>query len=148
MKRVILALIILLSGVAALAQTSVPPPGTGSIAPPAGMAWGSPWFTPAWNIVRNLNPPAITNPNQGKESVVAVGYDDRGVWRSVPMSVEYTYTGTRYSVVVLTAWNPWADEWDKNLNIPAVNTTYRLNGYTCHFYADLSTGTYYFNLGQ
>lgn len=79
---------------------------------------------------------------------MAVGYDDQGVWRSIPMTVEYTFTGARYSVVVLTAWNPWSDDWDKNLNIPAFNTTYRLNQYTYRFYTNLSTGTYYFNLAQ
>lgn len=169
MKKILLALFMLLCVTAGMAQTSAPAPGTGSITPPAGSwggpgynpgpAWGSPWYSPGWSNGWdnwngwNYNPPATvivhqSNPDQGKESVVAVGYDDQGVWRTIPMSVYYTYTGSRYSVVVLTAWNPWSDKWDKNLNIPAINTSYRLNGHQYHFYVALPTGTYYFNLGS
>lgn len=62
------------------------------------------------------------------------------------MSVEYNYNNNSYSVVVLTAWNPWTDSWNTDLNIPAINTSYRLDGTDYDFYAVLSTGTYYFNL--
>lgn len=173
MKKILSALFIGLTVAIGSAQNSAPAPGTGSITPPAGTpswggigwnpgpspSWGSPWNSPGWNNNWNnwngwnYNPPTTVvvnqpNPNQGKESVVAMGYDDQGVWRSIPMSVYYTYTGSRYSVVVLTAWNPWSDQWEKNLNIPAINTSYRLNGTNYHFYVALPTGTYYFNLGN
>ena len=36
--------------------------------------------------------------------------------------------------------------WDRNVDQPAYNTSYYLNGTTFDFYTVLSTGTYYFNL--
>ena len=62
------------------------------------------------------------------------------------MSVQYNYTGTRYSATALTAWDPWTDSWNTNLDVPAINTSYTLNGQSYEFYVVLSTGTYYFNL--
>ena len=88
----------------------------------------------------------MCRPHIGKVNVVGVGYDDEGVWRTVPMSVEYNYNGTRYSATVLTAWDPWTDSWNTNLDVPAINTSYILNGQSYEFYVVLSTGTYYFNL--
>lgn len=79
-------------------------------------------------------------------NVVGVGYDAQGVWRTVPMTVSYNYNGSQYSVIVLTAWDPWSDTWNTNLDIPAVNTSYYLDGSNYNYYAVLTTGTYYFNL--
>lgn len=167
MKRIILLLgILALSIGAATAQNSLPAPGSGSITPPAGgygggygpgpvappppPAWGSPWDY-GWNGYYGYNPYTTvyvspTYQDNGKVNVVGVGYDDEGVWRTVPMSVEYNYNGKRYSATVLTAWDPWTDSWNTNLDVPAINTSYTLNGQSYEFYVVLSTGTYYFNL--
>lgn len=165
MKRIFLILATLLVGASAvLAQNSAPAPGAGSITPPAGLGggfgppappprpapiWGSPWGY-GWNGYYGYNPTTVvvspSYQNNGKVNVIGVGYDDEGVWRTVPMSVQYDYNGSRYSVTVLTAWNPWTDAWNTGLDIPAINTSYLLDGTTYNFYAVLSTGTYYFNL--
>lgn len=167
MKRILLFLFVMLMCVSGLsAQNSVPAPGSGSITPAAGggwgggfgpgpvapppPVWGSPWGY-GWNGYYGWNPntTVVVQPgyqNNGKVNVIAVGYDDEGVWRTIPMSVEYNYNNNSYSVVVLTAWNPWTDSWNTDLNIPAINTSYRLDGTDYDFYAVLSTGTYYFNL--
>lgn len=161
----ILAALMSLGGVSLVsAQNSAPAPGSGSIGgggfgggfgggmrplgPPPGAGWGNPWG-PGWNspvysptvVFTNYN-----NANQGTTKVIGCGYDATGVWRTIPMSVNYNYNGVEYDVVVLTAWNPWTQSWSTNLNIPAVNTSYYLNGITYDFYVVLSTGTYYFNL--
>lgn len=168
MKRILLIVSAMLLGIMGmLAQNSVPAPGSGSITPPAGgggwgggfgpgpvvpppPVWGSPWGY-GWNGYYGWSPSTTvvvspTYQNNGKVNVIGVGYDDEGVWRTVPMSVEYNYNGEQYSVTVLTAWNPWTDSWNTNLNIPAINTSYRLDGTSYDFYVVLSTGTYYFNL--
>ncbi len=62
------------------------------------------------------------------------------------MSVSYNYNGVQYNVTVLNAWNPWFNQWDYNVDVPAVNTYYLLRGVYYRFYAVLSTGTFYFNL--
>ena len=137
MKRLILILgAILLGSMAMSAQNSLPAPGSGSVTTPAGGGW-------------NPNTTVVVSPtyqDNGKVNVVGVGYDDEGVWRTIPMAVQYNYNGSQYSVTVLTAWNPWTDSWDTGLDIPAFNTSYRLDGTSYDFYVVLSTGTYYFNL--
>lgn len=167
MKRILIILSSLMISVGCLmAQNSAPAPGSGSITRPAGgggwgggfgpgpmapsPSWGSPWGC-GWNGYYGWNPSTTvvvshSYQDSGKVNVVGVGYDDEGVWRTVPMAVQYTYNGTQYSVQVLTAWNPWTDSWNTRLDIPAINTSYRLNGTTYDFYVVLSTGTYYFNL--
>ena len=166
MKRLILILgAILLGSMAMSAQNSLPAPGSGSVTTPAGgggwggswapvapppTGWGAPWGY-GWNGYYGWNPntTVVVSPtyqDNGKVNVVGVGYDDEGVWRTIPMAVQYNYNGSQYSVTVLTAWNPWTDSWDTGLDIPAFNTSYRLDGTSYDFYVVLSTGTYYFNL--
>ncbi|MDE7461696.1 MAG: hypothetical protein K2M88_00895 [Muribaculaceae bacterium] len=128
---------------------SAPAPGAGGSfqpAPPAGPAWGGPWgggwqSSPA--VVFNIAPSLA---NSGVTSVVGVGYDAQGVWRTVPMRVAYNYNGAYYNVEVLSAWNPWTDMWNRGVDQQAFSTSYFLNGQTYDYYAPLSTGTYYFNL--
>ena len=102
-----------------------------------GPGWGGP--NPGWN-------PAPSFMNQGTTNVIACGYDARGVWRTIPLYVSYTYTGFEYDVTVINAWNPWTQSWNMGVDMPAYNTSYYINGQTYDFYAPLTTGTYYFNL--
>lgn len=93
--------------------------------------------------------PALSSPNwqnAGTITVIACGTDAQGVWRTIPLRVSYTYNGAQYNVTVDSAWNPWTDSWNYGVDIPAFNTYYFLNGNYYNFYANLSTGTYYFNL--
>lgn len=99
-------------------------------APPYG---ASPVWSPAWQ-------------NAGTIRVVGCGYDAYGVWRTIPMVVNYQFNGVVYNVVVLSAWDPWTQTWNTGMSLPAVNTNYDLRGQDFHFYAVLSTGTFYFNL--
>ena len=164
MKKILLIFAAMMLWLGATAQNSAPAPGSGSITPPAfgggfgpaaplpppAPAWGSPWGY-GWNgyYGYGYSPTVIVSPSyqeSGKTNVIGVGYDDEGVWRTVPMSVEYNADGSQYDVEVLTAWNPWTDTWNLNLNIPAQNTSYLLDGTTYDYYVVLSTGTYYFNL--
>lgn len=117
-----------------------PPPGYNG--PMCGPAWGSPWnsgwgggmgYAPGWN-------------NQGYMTVTACGYDAQGIWRVLPLYVNYVYNGVQYDVTVVNAYNPWTDSWDTNVDMPAYNTSYYINGQNFNFYTPLSTGTYYFNL--
>ena len=84
--------------------------------------------------------------NQGTIKVIACGYDATGVWRVLPLVVSYQYNGVQYAVNVLNAWNPWTDQWDTDVDVPAYNTDYQLRGNTYDFYTVLSTGTFYLNL--
>lgn len=149
----VLVLGVILSAMSIGAQNSAPPPGApgapgmnsapppGRPAPPPGPAWGSPWnsgwaggmYSPGWN-------------NNGYMTVTACGYDAQGVWRVLPLYVQYNYNGVQYDVTVINAYNPWSDTWNYNVDMPAYNTSYYINGNTYNFYAPLSTGTYYFNL--
>lgn len=93
--------------------------------------------------------PALSSPNwqnSGTITVIACGYDAQGVWRTIPLRVSYTYNGAQYDVTVDSAWNPWTDAWNYGVNVPAFSTYYFLNGNYYNFYANLSTGTFYFNL--
>ena len=101
--------------------------------------WG--WSSSPTIVVNN---PSWTN--QGTVNVIACGYDNRGIWRTIPMYVAYVYNGAQYDATVMSAWNPWTDMWDKGLDTPAYNTSYYIGGNTYDFYTVLTTGTYYFNL--
>lgn len=94
-----------------------------------------------------VSPSVSTNfQNQGLTKVIANGYDAMGVWRVLPLLVSYQYNGVQYDVNVINAWNPWTDQWDKGVDVPAYNTDYVLRNVTYDFYAVLSFGTFYFNL--
>lgn len=156
-----LAMMAAAGSVSAVAQNSLPAPGSGGSytpapsnppngigwnpGPPPPSSWGGPW-SGGWYNAPGLvvNSPNWTN--QGTINVIACGYDARGVWRTLPLHVAYAYNGVDYDVTVLNAWNPWTDMWDRGVDAPAYNTTYYLNGQTFDFYTVLATGTYYFNL--
>lgn len=115
-------------------------PPAGYPGPVYGPSWGSPWnsgwgvsIAPGWN-------------NSGYVTVTACGYDAQGIWRVIPLYVNYVYNGVQYDVTVVNAYNPWTDMWNTNVDMPAYNTNYYINGQTFDFYTPLSTGTYYFNL--
>ena len=102
-----------------------------------------PW-NQGWVSMNDAN--ANKNLNEGEVATLACGYDATGVWRTIAMRVAYSSNGILYKSIVLSAWNPWTDEWERNINVPAVNTDIDIKGTTFKFYVVLSTGTYYFNL--
>lgn len=102
-----------------------------------------PW-NQGWVSKNDAN--ANKNLNKGEVATLACGYDATGVWRTIAMRVAYSSNGILYKSIVLSAWNPWNDEWERNINVPAVNTDIDIKGTTFKFYVVLSTGTYYFNL--
>ena len=102
-----------------------------------------PW-NQGWVSMNDAN--ANKNLNKGEVATLACGYDATGVWRTIAMRVAYSSNGILYKSIVLSAWNPWTDMWERNLNVPAVNTNMEIQGATFKFYVVLSTGTYYFNL--
>lgn len=123
------------------------PGGPGMMPPggPGGPGWGSPWQSgPSLGININIGNPAPSN--SGYTTVMACGYDAQGVWRVLPLYVNYQWNGVQYQVTVINAWNPWTDMWNRGVDMPAYNTSYYLRGNTYDFYTPLSTGTYYFNL--
>ncbi len=159
-----------LGSLAAAAQNSLPAPGSGGSFNPApsggapgfgggpgpgfgpgpgpgpgGPAWGSPWGPGAPGMWQpSVIAPA---PQTGTTNVIAAGYDSFGRWRTLPLTVTYSYNGAYYDVEVINAWNPWANMWNQNVDVTAYRTLYRgPYGTMYHFYAPLSTGTYYFNL--
>lgn len=128
--------------------SSAPAPGAGGSFQPAPPAWGGPWgggWQSSPSVIVNVNP-GLINADSGVMSVVGVGYDAQGIWRTVPMRVAYSFNGAFYNVEVLSAWNPWTDMWNRGVDQQAYNTSYFLRGQTYNYYAPLSTGTYYFNL--
>lgn len=160
---------ILMTPAVAMAQGSLPAPGSGGAftpaapaGPPNGIGWnpGPNPAAPGWAGINNgwpsswtWNPapaavvnPVIVNPNQGYQKVIACGYDSFGNWKVIPMLVSYQYNGIQYDVNVINAWNPITASWDTDIDMPAYNTLYGLRGVNYHFYTPLSTGTYYFNL--
>lgn len=165
MWRLALAAAALLMPVGMMAQNSAPAPGSGAaftpntLMGPNGIGWnpgprppynwGGPWGS-GWGSSPSIvvNNPIMTpnTANQGVTNVVACGYDAQGIWRTLPLTVAYYFNGAQYNVIVLNAWNPWTDMWNRNVDQPAFNTTYYLNGTNFDFYTVLSTGTYYFNL--
>lgn len=150
------------------AQNSLPAPGSGGSFNPAPIGGGGGGFGPGPGMMGNPGPPpppawggpnpwgwsasptiVVNTPswtNQGTVNVIACGYDNRGIWRTLPLHVAYVYNGAQYDVTVLSAWNPWTDSWVKGLSTPAYNTSFYLKGNTYDFYTVLTTGTYYFNL--
>lgn len=163
-KKILLGIALMIAGVVGMnAQNSMPAPGSGGsftpnnggpgpVGPPNGIgwnpgpgAWGSPW-NPAWSYSPTIivNQPALSN--QGITRVVACGYDAQGIWRVLPLTVSYQYNGIQYNVNVLNAWNPWTDQWDRGVDLPAYNTSYVLRGTTYNYYVVLPIGTFYFNL--
>ncbi len=169
MKAVVAASFICLGALGMAAQNSLPAPGSGGSfrpnpgpapglgmngigwnpGPPTPAYWGSPWYT-GWNNSPTLVvSPSISIgnfPDQGLTKVIANGYDAQGVWRVLPMLVSYQYNGVQYDVNVINAWDPWTDQWDKGLDLPAYNTNYLLRNVTYDFYTVLPYGTLYFNL--
>ncbi len=125
-----------------------PPPGSG-LAPNVPM-WGTsnsmmnggPWGPGAFSGPYNNNGPGF---DYGQSRVIGVGYDVQDVWETVPMVINWHWNGFYYDVVVQSAWNPWTQMWESNLNVPAFQTDYTLRGVPYSFYVNLSTGTYYFN---
>lgn len=150
------------AGITANAQNSAPAPGSGGTfnpapangigwnpGPQAPPAWGSPWgpgFSSSPTIIVNTPLSSPTWQNSGITKVIACGYDAQGIWRTIPLTVQYIWNGAQYNVQVLNAWNPWTDMWNRGVDAPAYNTSYYLNGTNFDFYTVLSTGTYYFNL--
>ncbi len=162
--RIALAVMTMIgSSIAISAQNSLPAPGSGGSFNPApvgggpgpggmgpgmmgnpgpGPGWGGPgcpgWMGPSFN-----NP---TWQNQGTATVIACGYDNTGIYRTLPLYVEYVYNGVQYDVTVINAWNPFTDTWNRGVDEPAYNTSYYLRGNNYDFYTVTTTGTYYFNL--
>lgn len=168
-KILISILTIFITSVVTMAQNSAPAPGSGggfNPAPagggpgfggpggpgfggPGAPSWGGPWG-PGYNSSPSIiiNTPVIypSSVNSGITKVIACGYDAQGIWRTIPLTVQYSYNGINYNVTVLNAWNPWTDMWNSGVDQPAYSTSYFLRGTTFDFYTNLSTGTYYFNL--
>ncbi len=163
LRSIALTAMVVLGATAIMAQNSAPAPGSGGSfnpAPSNGIGWnpgppapppsnwGGPWG-PGWSSSPSIiiNAPIVTNTaNSGVTKVVACGYDAQGIWRTIPLTVQYVWNGVQYNVTVLNAWNPWTDMWNRGVDSPAYNTSYYLNGTNFNFYTVLSTGTYYFNL--
>lgn len=166
-RQIILLASALISAAGLFAQNSLPAPGGSignnggnSLPAPGGSApgmgpggfgggnWGSPWGPPPPPSNPSWSPNAFGSnwQNGGNLTVMACGYDAQGVWRVLPLRVNYNYNGIQYNVEVINAWNPWTDTWNYQVDVPAVNTSYYLRGNNYNFYVVLSTGTYYFNL--
>lgn len=140
------------------AQNSLPAPGSGGSFNPApigggpgGPGPGGPGMGPGPGMGMGLGPGwgwggGMAAVNQGTVNVIATGYDNFGRLRNIPMNVAYTFSYGQYNVTVLAAYNPFTMMWNPNLDVPAYNTSYFLNGNTYNFYVPLSSGTYYFNL--
>lgn len=148
------------------AQNSAPAPGTGgAFTPNNGPVPGGPAPAPGpngpmWGTSNSLmnggpwGPGSFSGPynngpgyNTGISKVIAVGYDASGVWETIPMVVSWHWNGFFYDVTVQNAWNPWTQSWEEyGLDIPAFETSYTLRGVPYTWYANISTGTYYFNL--
>lgn len=172
--RCILTSLLLMLAMTLSAQNSLPAPGSGSapggfgggggFGPGPGPAWngggpgpcmggwngcwGGPWGPPpatyVYSPVIQIGAPGWQN--SGTITVVGVGYDATGVWRNLPLRVQYSYNGIQYNAEVLNAWDPWTQSWDYGVDVQAVNTSYYLRGHTYNFYVVLSFGTFYFNL--
>lgn len=110
-----------------------PPPAP---APPPG--WGAPGML--------MNPPTADWMNQGTMNVMSTGYDSEGVMKQIPLFISYTFNGVNYNITVLNAWNPYTENWNIGVDIPAYSTSYYINGFTYNYYAVLPIGTFYFNL--
>ena len=161
-KKGLLAAILLLSGAAVMAQASLTPPPfnpnpdspPGQLPPPGPPGNPAtpppppnPGIPPGWGAPGSLSvPPSADWMNQGTLNVMATGYDSEGVMRQLPLYISYTFNGVNYNITVLNSWNPYTQNWNVGVDIPAYSTSYYLNGFTYNYYAMLPIGTFYFNL--
>lgn len=125
-------------GQAPLPPGQNPPPPGPSGAPNTPPGWGSPGIL--------MNPPTADWMNQGTLNVMATGYDSEGVMKQIPLYISYTFNGINYQVTVLNAWDPYTENWNIGIDMPAYSTSYYINGFNYNYYAPLSIGTFYFNL--
>lgn len=128
--------------------TASPPPPPPQPADNPAAVWGSPWWN-GWNS----SPTPVESPsvsidglNNGKMNVIACGYDAQGIWRVLPLFVQYDYNGVNYAVTVINAWDPWTNMWNRGVDVQAFITDYTLRGVNYNYYVVLSFGTFYFNL--
>lgn len=127
-----------------------PPPGTtipGPLQNPVSPPPAAPNVPPGWGAPGTLtNPPSQDWMNQGTLNVMATGYDSEGVKKQIPLNVSYNFNGVNYNVTVNNAWNPYTENWNLGVDIPAYATNYYINGFTYNYYVSLPIGTFYFNL--
>lgn len=114
-----------------------PAPGTPVPPPPPPAGWAYPGY---------LNNPPAASFNNGTINVMATGYDTESVLVQIPLVVSYSFNGAYYDVTVLNSWNPYTQTWNVGVDTPAYNTSYYFNGFNYNFYANLPSGTFYFNL--
>lgn len=154
-KKILLTISVLLVGANLLSAQPTPPP-PGSVPPPPGMQTpppppapgpATPPPPPGWGAPGCLvSPPSADWMNQGNLNVMATGYDTESVLVQIPLYVSYSYNGVNYDVTVLNSWNPYTQNWNLNVDIPANSTYYYFNGFYYNFYVNLPSGTFYFNL--
>ena len=142
MKATFTMLSICILGVASLLAQPAPPPGAPGVpgqapSPPPPPGWGAPGF---------LASPPPTGFNQGTINVMATGYDSESVQVQIPLVVSYAFNGVNYDVTVLNSWSPLTQTWNIGVDVPAYQTSYYMNGFSYNYYAQLPSGTYYFNL--
>lgn len=118
---------------------NMPPPGPGNPPPPVAPPG---WSTPGMLVT----PPSGDWMNEGTMNVMATGYDTESVLVQIPLVVSYSFNGVNYDVTVLNAWSPYTQSWILDLDTPAYQTSYFFNGFTYNYYANLPSGTFYFNL--
>ena len=170
LRLAVALLVAAMSAAGVSAQNSLPAPGSGGsfnpaptggggggggIGPGPGMmgnpgpapnpGWGCGWG-PGWSCSPTITVNYPSWQNQGTTTVVACGYDNTGVYRTLPLYVSYVFNGAQYDVTVINAWNPFTDTWNRGVDEPAYNTSYYLRGHNYDFYTVTTTGTYYFNL--
>lgn len=130
--------------------SSIPPPQPGEFPPTPGQTPPPPnpaMQPPGWGAPGLLvNPPTADWMNQGTLNVMSTGYDSEGVMKQIPLHISYSFNGVNYNVTVLNAWNPYTENWNIGVDIPAYSTSYYINGFNYNYYAMLPIGTFYFNL--
>lgn len=159
MKATFTMLSICILGVASLLAQPAPPPG-GPVPPPPppngqpippgapGVPGQAPLppSPPGWGAPGFLASPPATGFNQGTINVMATGYDSESVQVQIPLVVSYAFNGVNYDVTVLNSWSPLTQTWNIGVDVPAYQTSYYINGFSYNYYAQLPSGTYYFNL--
>lgn len=123
-------------------QPPPPPPNPPMWGTSNSMMSGGPWGPGAFSGPYYNNGPGF---NSGVSRIVGIGYDAQGVWQTIPMIIHWVWNGFFYNFTVRDAWNPWTRMWNIGVDIPAYQTDYTLRGVSYKYYANLSTGTYYFN---